>query len=373
VKIDVTVSSDIKPTARMRQVSSMFDAPISDKATRTWSGEAPIEERPWSVGLIVGASGAGKSTVARQMFGDEYRIAWGDKSVIDSFDPALSVEQVSEALSAVGFNTVPAWLRSYGTLSNGEKFRCDLARTLVAPESLVWIDEFTSVVDRQVAKIGSHALARYVRTKPGRQFVAVGCHYDVIDWLQPDWVLEPANMTFAWRSVQRRPVISGELRRAPRSLWREFAPYHYMSAELSPQARCFAVYIDDRPVAFAGVLPLPVSAGKYKGTAIDRVTRVVVLPDWQGCGLVFRILETLGAAYATLGRRFRTYPAHHPFIRAFLRKADVWNQKAEAKNGINGRSQSDGIGSAGGRPCAVFEYVGPTMDRKLAERLLALG
>jgi len=146
-----------------------------------------------------------------------------------------------------------------------------------------------------------------------------------------------------------------------------------MSADLSPQARCFAIYIDDRPVAFAGVLPLPVSAGKFKGTAIDRVTRVVVLPDWQGCGLVFRILETLGSAYSTLGRRFRTYPAHRPFIRAFERKSSIWDQKNTASKAIVPPSTSEGIGSAGGRPCAVFEYVGPTMDRKLAERLLALG
>ena len=79
----------------------------------------------WKVGLIVGPSGAGKSTIARQMFGPEHTNVWGGKSVIDSFDSALTVDQVSSALSAVGFNTIPAWLRAYGTLSNGEKFRCD--------------------------------------------------------------------------------------------------------------------------------------------------------------------------------------------------------------------------------------------------------
>lgn len=88
--------------------------------------------------------------------------------MIDSFDAALSTEQISAALSAVGFNTIPAWLRPCATLSNDEKFRCDLARLLVEPRPLVWIDEFTSVVDRQVAKIGAHACARFVRSTPGR-------------------------------------------------------------------------------------------------------------------------------------------------------------------------------------------------------------
>ena len=89
---------------------------------------------------------------------------------------------------AVGFNTIPAWLRPYGVLSNGEKFRVDLARRLLEGGDLIAVDEFTSVVDRQVAKIGSHAVQKWARGK-GRQFVAATCHYDLEDWLQPDWVL----------------------------------------------------------------------------------------------------------------------------------------------------------------------------------------
>lgn len=365
------VGSDIKPTARMRQVSSMFDAPIEKKATRTWSGDVPIEDRDWSIGLIVGPSGAGKSTVARQMFGAEHRVAWDDRSVIDSFDASLSVEQVSNALSAVGFNTIPAWLRPYGTLSNGEKFRCDLARTIVSPDRLVWVDEFSSVVDRQVAKIGSHALARFVRSQPGRRFVAVGCHYDVIDWLQPDWILDPANMAFAWRSVQRRPSIDGIVKRASRSLWSVFAPYHYMSAELSSSARCFSLDVAGRPVAFAAILPLPVSSGARRGEAIYRVSRVVTLPDWQGCGVAFRLIETLGAAYKALGLRFRNYPASRAFIESHLRKPHTWSASGSGSASASASASKDSIG--GGRACAVFEFCGPAIDRRQAELLLARG
>jgi len=374
-KVDVSVGIELEPTTRMRQVSTMFDAPVEKKASRSWSGDVPIEERDWQIGLVVGPSGAGKSTIARQLFGEEFRASWDAPSVVDSFDKGLSVQQISEALGAVGFNTIPAWCRPYGTLSNGEKFRCDLARTLVTPEPLVWVDEFTSVVDRQVAKIGSHALARFVRSKPGRQFVAVGCHYDVIDWLQPDWILEPADMTFAWRSVQPRPRIDAVIRRASRSIWPRFAPYHYMTANLHPGVRCFTVDVDDRPVAFAAMLPMPVSSGKYAGTAIMRVSRIVVLPDWQGCGIVFRLVETLGAAYGALGKRFRCYPGHPALINAHKRKLHLWRQMKEAGvvEGTSKRSGTSTTGAMGDRPCAVFEWIGPNMDPKVAERLLALG
>lgn len=373
VRVDVEVTSELALTPRMRQVCAMFDAPPSEKTSRSWHGDVPLDAKPWQIGLIVGPSGAGKSTIARQMFGEERRPTWpADRSVIDCFDAALSVEEVTAACGAVGFNTIPAWLRAYGTLSNGERFRVDLARVLAEPhEGIRWVDEFTSVVDRQVAQIGSHAVAKYIRRRPGAQFVAVGCHYDVIDWLQPDWILEPATMSLTWRSLQRRPAIECEIKRAPRELWRLFAPYHYLSAHLSSSATCFALHIGGRPVAFAGVLPVPVSSGAAKGTAIMRVSRVVTLPDWQGCGLAFALIDSLGAAYAALGSRFRNYPAHPAFVRASARSS-AWRQLKQA--GVHSRGNtSSAMGNMGGRPCAVFEFVGPALDERVARRLIARG
>lgn len=375
MKVDVEVKSDIKLTSRMRQVCAMFDAPPSEKLTRRWAGDVPLDDRPWQVGLVVGPSGAGKSTIARQMFGDEWRPTWDpERSVLDCFEPSLPLDEVVAACGAVGFNTVPAWLRPYGTLSNGERFRVDLARVLSTPrDGITWVDEFTSVVDRQVAQIGSYAVAKYVRKRPAARFVAVGCHYDVIDWLQPDWILEPATMTLTWRSVQRRPSIECEIKRAPRSLWTVFAPYHYLTATLHAAATCFALHVHGRPVAFAGILTVPVPSGPRKGEAIWRVSRVVTLPDWQGIGLAFVLTDALGAAYHALGSRFRMYPAHPSFVRSYSRST-VWRQIKLA--GPRGRGLSkfadEGL-AAGGRPCAVFEYVGPAMDERQARRLIARG
>ena len=47
--VSVTVSVNVLPTARMRQVASIFDAPITAKATRTWTGHIPLEDRDWQV------------------------------------------------------------------------------------------------------------------------------------------------------------------------------------------------------------------------------------------------------------------------------------------------------------------------------------
>jgi GNAT superfamily N-acetyltransferase len=239
-------------------------------------------------------------------------------------------------------------------LSNGEKFRVDLARRLLEGGDRIVVDEFTSVVDRQVAQIGSHAVQKYIRGAGDKQFVAVTCHFDLIDWLQPDWVLDMATRQFSRRLLQRRPKLECTIGRIPRSAWTMFAPYHYMSADLHRGAACYGLWANERLAAFAATLPLPVSSGKHKGTAITRVSRLVTLPDWQGLGLAMVLCDALGAEHRAAGKRFRMYPAHPALIRSFDR-SPTWTLKKEPGQ----FSSLNTAGTMGGRPCAVFEYCGP--------------
>ena len=73
--------------------------------------------------------------------------------------------------------------------------RVDIARALLEPNPLVVFDEFTSVVDRNIAKISSFAVQKAIR-RSDKKFIAVGCHFDVEDWLLPDWVFDTNSMTF---------------------------------------------------------------------------------------------------------------------------------------------------------------------------------
>lgn len=361
--VDLVVETAVEQTTRLRQVSSMFDVPAAEKSRLEWKLELPIETFNWNVGLIVGPSGSGKSTVSRHVFGDAPVFEWGHKSVIDACAPGLSVEQIAGAFSSVGFNTIPAWMRPYAVLSTGEKFRVDIARRLLELPDPIVVDEFTSVVDRQVAQIGSHAIQKYVR-KEGRRFVAVGCHYDVVDWLQPDWVLDMATRQFTRRSLQRRPKIECVIGRLPYAAWSMFAPYHYMSAELHRGARCFGLWANGRLATFSGVVHFPHPTVRD----IFRISRTVTLPDWQGIGLAFLLNDTLGSAVKALGRRLRSYPAHPAFVRAHERSPN-WRKTKEAGEFSAKSSLSGGMG---GRPCAVFEYCGEAMPPRDAQRLLAV-
>jgi ABC-type lipoprotein export system ATPase subunit len=365
VQIDFTVESEIDLTSRVRQLSAMFDCPAQERCRIEFKGELPIEAEPWNLGLIVGPSGCGKSSILNRAFGEPPAFDWGAKSVVDDFPKQFSISQIAEICQSVGFNTIPAWMRPFGVLSNGEKFRVEMARRLLSTDGVITVDEFTSVVDRQVAKIGAHAVQKFIR-RAGKQFVAASCHYDIIEWMQPDWVFEPATMHFARRSLRRRPALEAEIRRVPYDYWRLFAPYHYLTAELNPAARSFCLFVEGQPVAFAGVLHRPHAKAKN----IKGLSRLVTLPDWQGLGLAMILAKSLGAAFRAANYRFRTYPAHPSLIRSFAHQKDDWSMEKRGGDFSPARSCSSQVGGFGGRPCAVFEYTGPQMDEAAARNLL---
>jgi ABC-type lipoprotein export system ATPase subunit/GNAT superfamily N-acetyltransferase len=354
---------------RCRQIAALFDVPSQEKQTLRWSGEVPLDERPWNVGLIVGPSGCGKTTTARALFGTDALhagLAWSEGAVLDDFPAGMPLEAITALCQAVGFNTIPAWLRPFSVLSNGEQFRVALARLLAESPGLVVLDEFTSVVDRQVARVGSHAVQKYIRQR-GARFVAVSCHSDIIEWLNPDWILEPATMTFGWRSLQRRPTLDVEIGRVDYAAWRLFAPYHYLSADLHRAAACYVAFLDGRPVSLSALL--------YRPNAVARniwgCSRLVTLPDYQGLGIAAAMQNTLGAAFKALGQRMHLYPAHPGLVRG-IDRSPTWT--LERKPGLiarNTASPSSTTGRMGGRPNAVFSYCGPAMaDQAAARRLL---
>ena len=156
MKHSVTVSCDVPQSFHVDQVRGMFDLKVEKKASETFAVELPDASENWQIGVIVGPSGSGKSTVARNVYDKDFyeSFRWEKgKAVVDHFGK-LSIKDVTQMLTAVGFSSPPSWVKPHHVLSGGERFRCDLARALLMGGDVVAFHEFTSVVDGTVAQIG---------------------------------------------------------------------------------------------------------------------------------------------------------------------------------------------------------------------------
>lgn len=370
----ITLKTEIERTPRVMQLEGMFDlSPSKFSVTEIPFNFPDLSEREWNVGLIVGPSGAGKSTIAQKMFNQELHnsedMKWaGNKAVIDNFPSDMPIKDITEILSSVGFSSPPAWLRPYNALSNGEKFRVEMARVLCENKGLAVVDEFTSVIDRTVAQIGSSAIAKTVR-KRKQKFVAVSCHYDIEEWLQPDWVYQPHLGTFVWRLVQPRPQINLEIIYAKYEAWHTFARHHYLSNELNKSAQIYIGVINDQPAVLLAVLPL-INANVRNAR---RISRIVVLPDFQGIGLATKFMNAIAGGLKAQGLLTYITTSHPALIRA-LNFSDRWEMiRKPSRVAQRGRTSSisSRIGLSRSRITSGFRYAGeeyPEVAEVLAPR-----
>jgi ABC-type ATPase involved in cell division len=367
-RADIVKQTPIKRTPRVMQLESLFELAPTQTSENTWQVHLPIEQQSWNIGLIVGPSGSGKSTIINHIWPDQTVAAlnWpSDQSIVDAFPKHKTIKEITAALSSVGFSSPPAWLRPYSQLSNGEQFRATLARAIIEanPQIPFVIDEYTSVVDRTVAQIGSAAVAKTIR-KNNLQMIAAGVHYDVINWLQPDWIYDTAEHTFAWRSVQPRPAITLQITRTNTNAWRRFKHHHYLDTNLHKAAACFVASIDNKPTAFTAVLSFPHAT--HSGW---REHRTVCLPDYQGVGIGNALSEFVASLYAATGKAYYSTTSS-PAMIWHRAKSTKWNMlRKPSRTGKQGKtSQLSNMKTAHNRITAGFRYAGapnPTEAKRL--------
>jgi ABC-type lipoprotein export system ATPase subunit len=162
-----------------------------------------LSDFKWNIGVLCGNSGSGKSTLLSTLGEPKNPIYDYSKSIISQF-PHMSEHDVCELLSSVGLSSVPVWLHKPNELSNGERARLDLCWILAnAKENeIILYDEFSSVINRAVAKSMSYALQRYVREK-NLKIILASCHFDIIEWLNPDWVFNLNKQTNGECEIER--------------------------------------------------------------------------------------------------------------------------------------------------------------------------
>lgn len=282
---------------------------------------------------------------------------------MDGIAPGDSFDAVTGALAAVGLGSVPSWLRPYHVLSNGEKFRADLAKIICEKPGEVVVDEFTSVVDRQIAKFGALAFAKAWR-RTGGKCVLLSCHYDILEWLEPDWVFDTATGKFSGRSLQR-PKFELAVWQTNSRYWKLFEPHYYLKLPKMVGANYYVATVDDELVAH-------VCFGTRPGLREARASRLVVMPEWQGAGVGLRFLNFMCAEWRAGRNRYNKpmptlFHTSHPGLCAALRRSPEWSQVSASLYGANKsrskrsmRKSGGGGGGLGGHFRAIqgFRYLG---------------
>ena len=293
---ELTLSSPVADSFRCTKAANSLDIDVEKKSIHHFKVKADIES-PFSIGLIVGASGSGKTTLAKSIYGEKSFDEILDQSlpVIDQFPDEYSYDECAAMLSGVGLTAVPCWIRPAYTLSNGQKARAECALQMAQKDrNFIVIDEWTSVVDRTVAKVMSHCIQKHAR-KTGKRIVLLSCHYDVAEWLNPDWVIdcnrqEYIDRRLLCRSHKRSEQLSFEVREVDRDSWRYFSKYHYLSDKLPGGViKTYGLFVGNDQIGFqcfANYTPC------RKGDVMKmHSNRTVIHPDYAGLGLGIMLIN----------------------------------------------------------------------------------
>lgn len=331
---DFNIIKDVQvnKTFRVASVMGRFDLQ-SEHISEKFVGSIDLS-REWQIGVIFGHSGTGKTVIARELFKDKVinGFQYCKSSVLDDMPENKTVDEIVQSFNSVGFSSPPSWLKPYNVLSNGEKMRVDLARAILSDFELFVFDEFTSVVDRDVAKISSAAISKAIK-RTNKKFIAISCHDDILDWIEPDWIFNTNDMSFKYtRGLLQRPQIKIDVLEQ-KQMWKFFRKYHYLSGDINNSSRQFVGYYNDRPIVFCAVLHFPHAQIKN----MKRVSRLVVLPDYQGVGIGFKMLNFIADVFKDY--RFLITTTTPALINSFL-KSKKWRVRRVGRVGRVGRSSS---------------------------------
>lgn len=194
--VEVTLQSAISNSFRCKLAADSLDIDVKKKSLHHLKIDNIKLPDDWTIGLIYGSSGSGKTSLAKKIFGNDIfkTVLNEDKPIIEQFPEEYNYEKCAAILNGIGLTSVVCWIRPVKTLSNGQRARAEAA-LLMTQNELSVIDEWTSVVDRTAAKVMSVCVSKFAR-KQNKKIIILSCHYDILEWLKPDWMIDCNKQAF---------------------------------------------------------------------------------------------------------------------------------------------------------------------------------
>lgn len=338
----VNIQSKASNSFRSKLAAQSVDLNIEEKLTHSITIKADIPKE-YKIGLILGPSGSGKTTLAKQMFGNDCfeDLISNDKAIIDQFETVKEYNDVVKYLNAVGLSQIPCWLKKPYELSNGQKARASIAINLANSEKeIIVIDEWTSVVDRTVAKAMSCSINKTLRSNfVNKKIVLVSCHYDIVEWLDPDWIIDCRTESFVDRTKlpseerKKKEQLQFYLQRDSGRSWSEFAKYHYLSKHPAV-GKNYSFILRSQDGTKIGYCNFVNYVPKRKNKSyIFHANRIVIHPDYVGFGLGLKMTNLAALEVKKLWPACKIYIkfSSKPMLRACI-KSPVWSFMKEENN-----------------------------------------
>ncbi len=135
-----------------------------------------------------------------------------------------------------------------------------------------------------------------------------------------------------------------------------FRNYHYLNGSLGAGVRCYTAVYQGKPVAFIAVACVRMKAKYY------RVSRLVVLPDYQGIGVGKRLLNFIAELYTSQTKMpFYILTSNPQIIRGNLKNWRITRFGDASKGRVNNRINSEIRDSLSRKRITVsLQYSGPT-------------
>lgn len=314
--------------------------------------------------LITGSSGSGKTTILKSF--DYIEPSFNNDAIYKNFS---TEENAEKFLIASGLRSVPTWKRTFNTLSNGEKHRALIALHL--DKGVYFIDEFTSVVDRDTAKSLSYALSKHYKNSNIKRLIIASCHSDIENYLQPDFIYNTDLGQSLKRGLLRRPEINIGIKPCcPQAIWPIFSKHHYLSYKINKSCNAWVVIWNEKIIGFTSVIAYP--SGTIKNAW--RGHRTVILPEFQGLGIGNKVSNMIGQMLVNNGYRFFSKTSH-PSMGLHREKSKLWTgttkNKMKRKDYLSNRAKKtkeDGHKKQHyNRLCYSHEFTGEKTEQFIIE------
>lgn len=333
--IDVVHTSFNCEISRTERVNKVFDAFGLDIDNYSHVVVDNIQvPNNWDVIYITGISGSGKSTLLRSL-AERYsfdisqygmsamysQLASDERPLIDCIGSTF--EQAISFLNSVGLSEAFIYFKKFVQLSEGQRYRFYLAKLLELTNTVIVVDEFTSLLDRITANIVAYNYTKAMRRYRKKLIVATS-HDDLTKSLNPSH-----RITFSYsgeHTIERLrrddsippyigDIVIAENGKSPDTT---LLKYHYKNTKMPAMVtNTFTALLNNYPVGMI-VYSVPMRTymlGSFLMSRRDRrrydklstdekrllsgnntliVSRVVIHPTFRGIGLgAYLLRETL--------------------------------------------------------------------------------